>query len=489
MVHAVASPIPVARGALPLVGHALAMLRGPVGFLSSLAGQGDLVRIALGPVKAIMVCDPDLVHRMFVDDRTFDKGGPFTDRAREIVGNNLAFCPHADHRRQRRLLQPAFHPARLPAYGRIMSEQIAERVDAWHDGEVIDVPAQMTMLTTNVLTATLFSDQLTPARLRQSQQDADTLATDILPRMLMPDALARLPLPPNRRFRRASERMRATIESIVAARRAEGERRAEARGRGVADGVGGSTGEGVDGAGVDGAGGDRGDLLSALLAAYDGESTGADRTLSDVEVVNQVMTFHLAGSETTATTLAWALHLIATHPDVERRLRAELDTVLGGRTATYDDLPRLGLTGRVVTETLRLYSPAWLLTRKVTADTTLGPHPLPAGTVLACSPYLIHHRADLFEDPERFDPDRWDESLRTPPPRGAFLPFASGARKCIGDRFSLVEATLALASVVARWRFTHLPGERDVQPAVAAVVRPRRLRMRVNRPDIGPAHQ
>lgn len=437
----------MARGRLPVVGHAWPMMRDPLGFLGSLARQGPLVRIALGPVKAVVVCDADLAQQVFRDDRTFDKGGPFTDRVREVVGNNLSTCPHHEHRRQRRLLQPAFHPGRFGAYGRTMAAQIAARVDAWHDGDVLDVTAEMTMLTTNVLTATMFSDTLSPAELKRSQEDADVLATDILPRMMMPRALTRVPLPANVRFERAHARIRGTIDSIVTARRREG--------------------------------GDRGDLLSALLAGYDEESTGAERTLSDTEVVNQMLTFHLAGSETTAVTLAWALHLIARDPDVERRLHAEVDAVLAGRTAGPDDVEALELTGRVVTETLRLRSPVYILTRKTTADTELGGHRLPEGTVIAYSPYPIHHDARLHPDPHRFDPDRWEPARK--PARHAFVPFANGARKCIGDRFSLMEATLALASIVARWRFEHLPGEEDVRPAMAAVIRPRRLRMRASR--------
>ncbi|MFI9007892.1 cytochrome P450 [Actinosynnema sp. NPDC053489] len=438
-------PIPTARGALPLVGHAWPMMRDPLGFLGSLAETGPLVRIALGPVKAVVVCDAELVQRVFLDDRTFDKGGPFTDRVREVVGNNLSTCPHHEHRRQRRLLQPAFHVGRFDAYGRTMAAQIAGLVGAWRDGQVLDVPAQMAALTTNVLTATMFSDTLSPEELERSRQDADVLATDVLPRMMMPKALTKVPLPVNVRFERAHARLRRTVEAIVTARRAEG--------------------------------GDRGDLLSALLSGYDEESSGAERTLSDHEVVDQMLTFHLAGSETTAVTLTWALHLIARHPDVERRLHAEVDAVLAGRTAGPGDLAALELTGRVVTETLRLRSPVYILTREVTADTELGGHPLPAGTVVAYSPYPIHHDPALHPDPHRFDPDRWDPSRK--PARHAFVPFSNGARKCIGDRFSLMEATLALASIVARWRLEHVPGEEEVRPAAAAVIRPRRLRMRV----------
>ncbi|NUT47716.1 MAG: cytochrome P450 [Saccharothrix sp.] len=435
----------MAPGRMPVVGHAWPMMRDPLGFLGSLASQGPLVRIAFGPVKAVVVCDAELAHRMFLDDRTFDKGGPFTERVRDAVGENLSTCPYHEHRRQRRLLQPAFHVGRFGAYGRTMATQIADRVDAWRDGQVLDVTSEMTMLTTNVLTATMFSDTLTPAELKQSQEDADVLATDVLARMMMPRAMTKLPLPVNVRFERANTRIRSMVEAIVAARREEG--------------------------------GDRGDLLSALLAGYDEESAGAARTLSDAEVVNQMITFHLAGSETTAVTLAWALHLIARHPDVERRLHEEVDTVLAGRTAGPDDVAALELTGRVITETLRLRSPVYILTRQVTTDTELGGHPLPAGTVLAYSPYPIHHNPDLHPDPHRFDPDRWHPDRK--PARHAFVPFANGARKCIGDKFSIMEATLALASITARWRLSHVPGTEDVRPAAAAVIRPKHLRMQV----------
>ncbi|HEY0454256.1 cytochrome P450, partial [Actinophytocola sp.] len=337
--------IPTARGALPLVGHGLPMLRRAPEFLAELAAQGDLVRIRIGPAPAVMVCDPELTHQVLRDDKTYDKGGPFISVVRDIAGDNLVGCPHSQHRRQRRLLQPAFQQNRFPEYAKTMSAEIAERVDAWHEGEVLDVPAQMAMLTTNVLTSTMFSDTLTEAELRQSKRDLDTIMDSVLTRMLMAGPLRRLPIPANRRFERARARIRRTVLGIVATRRAEG--------------------------------GDRGDLLSALLSAHDTESSGAHQVLSDAEIANQMMTFHIAGTETIAITLTWALHLVAAHPDIERRLHDEVDTVLAGRTATHDDLSRLELTNRIVTETLRIRAPVWLLTRKVTTDTRLGGYHLP----------------------------------------------------------------------------------------------------------------
>ncbi|GLZ40475.1 cytochrome P450 [Actinokineospora sp. NBRC 105648] len=442
--------IPTARGKLPLLGHALPLLRKPVAFLNSLPAQGDLVRVKIGPVDAVMVCDAELANEVFRDDRTYDKGGVFVDRAREVVHDNLSTCPHSMHRRQRRLLQPAFHNARMPAYAEVMATQIERALAGWRDGQVLDVPREMSVLTVNVLNATMFSDTLSERAVRESYDDAEVLVSGILKRMVMPETIARLPLFGNRAFHQAAARLRRTVSELIEQRRVTGA--------------------------------DHGDLLSALFLARDPENP--EEGLTADEIVDQVLTFHLAGSETTAMALSWALHLVAAHPEVERRLHAEVDTVLNGRTASHADLPRLDLTARVITESLRVWTPGWLFTRLVSTDTELGGHQLAAGTTVAYSPYLIHHRPDLYPDPERFDPDRWDTSTGTTPPRTAFIPFAAGARKCIGDKFSLTEATLALATIAGRWRLEHASA-RQVRPALSFVLRPHKLRMRAIRRQAG----
>ncbi|WP_033400027.1 cytochrome P450 [Actinokineospora enzanensis] len=433
--------IPVARGGLPLLGHAIPLLRDPPAFLADVATQADLVRLRLGVGSAVLVCSPDLTDRVFRDDRTFDKGGAFIDRARDVVGNGLSNCPHHMHRRQRRLLQPAFQPVRLPAYAETMTVEIDRVLKSWRDGAVVDVNEQMSRLTMNVLTATMFSDTLPQTAVREAYEDAETIVSGIIRRMLVPAALTRLPLLGNGSFDRAVARMRRTVTTLVAHRRDSDE---------------------------------RADLLGAVLAAHDPETGDA---LSDDEIANEVLTFLMAGTETTATALSWALHLLAEHPEIESRLHDEVDTVLSGRSAAQADLPRLELTGRVITETLRLRSPGWLFTRIVTTDTVLGGHPLAAGTTVVYSPLLVHHRPEVYPEPTRFDPDRWlDPTI----PRTAFIPFAGGARRCIGDKFALVEATLALATIASRWRLAGLPGAR-VRPAMAVVLRPKRLLMRTIR--------
>ncbi|MFE4616838.1 cytochrome P450 [Streptomyces sp. NPDC056747] len=417
--------IPTAPRALPLLGHVVPLLRDPLAFLNSLPATGELVRIRLGPLAVIVICDPELTRQALLDDRVFDKGGPLYDRLREVIGNGVVSCPHQAHRRLRRLSQPAFHQARLPDYAQAMATCVQEAADSWSPGQVLDVPAEMMMASTKIITATLFSDALPATAHGQLVDDVTTVVKSLYQRMFLIPPLDRLPTPGNRAHVAARARLHGTVERVIAQRRADGA--------------------------------DYGDLLSALMAAHDPED---DRPgMTGAEISDTIVSFVLAGIESTAATLSSVLDLLARHPEVEQRLHAELDTVLGGAPPTYADLPRLELTERIVAETLRLRPPGWFFTRVVTADTELGGYELPAGTSVAYSPYLIHHRPDLYRDPETFDPDRW-ASPNPQPPRHAFLPFAAGARKCIGDTFSMIESTLALATIATRWRLEHVSGHR-----------------------------
>ncbi|MFG3039788.1 cytochrome P450 [Streptomyces sp. NPDC048330] len=445
--------IPTAPRALPLLGHVVPLLRDPLAFLNSLPAHGDLVRIRLGPLGIVVICDPELTRRALLDDRVFDKGGPLYDRLREVIGDGVVSCPHQEHRRLRRLSQPAFHAARLPDYARIMSACVRETTDSWSAGQILDVPAEMMATSSRIITATLFSDTLSPAEHGRLVGDVTTVVESLYRRMFLIPPLDRLPTPGNRAHLSARARLHATVERLIAERRADGA--------------------------------DHGDLLSSLVAAHDPED---DRPgMTGAEISDTIVSFVLAGIESTAATLSSAVDLLARHPDVEQRLHDEVDSVLGAAPATHADVPRLPLTGRVVTETLRLRPPGWFFTRAVTADTDLGGYLLPAGTSVAYSPYLIHHRPDLYPDPEAFTPDRW-ASPHPQPPRHAFLPFAAGARKCIGDSFSMVEATLALATIASRWRLEHLADHRGrLAAAVTLELRDLHMRARPRTPVAAPS--
>jgi len=298
-----------AGGAWPLLGHAPALYRRPLELLESLPRHGRLVRIRMGPTAVIVVCDPELTDRLLREDRVYDKGGPLFDKARESMGDGLVTCPHAEHRRQRRLCQPAFHPARLEGYAEVMAAQVGRLVEGWVPGEPIDVTAALYGLTGRIAVQTMFGADLPLTVQEQSLEDLRVIVTGTYRRMLAPGWANRLPTSGNRRYDRARVRLRSAIGEIAA------EHRERQPGRT--------------------------DLLSALLSARD-EAPVDDRApqrLTDAEVVDQVLTFFMAGTETTASALAWALHLIAGYPGVEARLHGELDEVLAGRAPAVSDVP------------------------------------------------------------------------------------------------------------------------------------------------------
>src|SRR5712691_5499766 len=295
------SSIPTAPRMLPLVGHLVLLARDPLGLLESVPASSDLVRVRIGPAQAVLVCNPELTREVLIHDRIFDKGGPMYQRIREVIGDGLRTLQHGEHRSKRRLLQPAFHPARFPDYAGVMTTQISAVSDTWRDGQILDVLTETMTITSTTLAATLFADTLPPAALRQALDDLHTILSGIYRRMMTPPLLDRLPTSGNRRYHQAITRLRQTLGDVVSRRRA-----------------------------------------------------------SDIEIVDQALTFFAAGAETTAGTLAWALHMLGQHPDIYAQLQAEVDTVLAGRPATHADLPRLDLTKRVITETLRLWPPAWM---------------------------------------------------------------------------------------------------------------------------------
>jgi len=433
----------MAPGRLPLLGHLPALARRPLEFVASLREHGDLVELRLGRRRAYMVCHPDLVREVLLDSRTYDKGGSFFDAMRRILGNGLIISNWADHRTQRRLVQPAFHQRRLPSYATVMCEEAAALAAAWRPGRVVDVNDATHTVAARVTFRSLFSTDAAADVVGEVQRAIVPFGEGVFRRTVDPSGLyQRLPLPSNRRFDRLVARLQEIIDELVDQRR-----------RSTSD--------------------DDGDVLSMLLAARD-EDSGVG--LTDDELRDQVMNLLLGGAETAATTLAWAFHLLAGHPEVERRLHEEVDGVLAGRPVGFDDLPRLVYTRRVLDEVLRIYSPVWMLSRATTADTVLAGQPIPAGTTVMFSIYALQRDPDVFAEPDRFDPDRWLPERAQAIPRHAAVPFGGGGRKCIGDGFAVMETTIVLATIAARWRLRAVPGS-TTRPRPLATLCPARLPM------------
>lgn len=432
-----------ASGMFPFLGCGIALLRRPLEFLRSLPAHGDLVEIRLGLQRAWVVCHPELVQRMLRDTRTFDKGGPLYDRLRALMGDGVVTCPAAEHRRQRRLVQPAFRPSRVAGHTELMAEEAESLCHGWWAGQQVGVSADMLALTTRVISRVLFSDSLDAATTAEIRRCLAVVVRGLFVRTVIPiDALFRLPTPANRRYRHAVGRVHAIVDAAIAERRR---------------------------------GAPRDDLLGTLLAATRGD--GEEASVTDREVRDQLVSLLLTGAESTALCLTSVFSLLARHPEAERRLHAEVDAVLAGRRRPGPaDLPRLVYTRSVVTETLRHWPPGWLFTRVTTRETDFAGCRLPRGSTVVYSPYLLHHDPVSFPDPDRFLPERWLPGQDAGASHGAMIPFAAGSRTCLGDTFSMAEATVTLATVAARWRLRHLPGPVE-PPRPAATLGPRSLVM------------
>ena len=426
-----APPGPGRRGSLKLIGE---RRRDALGMFARLRDEyGPFVAFRMGPLDMYLVTDPDMVQEVFTSQASRVRKGRILEGARVLLGDGLLTAEGEHHRRQRRLIQPAFHHERLEGYAAIMSRSAADLADSWADGEAIDVHAQMTGLTMSVTAQTLFGADLRSESARVQSALRDVLrAFDLL---VLPFSGLRMRMPTTtvRRFRAAKDDLERLVDGVIAARRADGA--------------------------------DRGDLLSLLLLAQDAEDgTG----MSDEEVRHEVMTLFAAGLETTANALTFTWRLLAMHPDDEARVREEAQAIDGLPGAA--DMPRLAHTGRVLQESLRLFPPAWMIARRAVDDVTLGDHTVPAGGLLMMPPYLLHRDPDLWDDAEGFHPDRWREG--PPLHRYAYLPFGAGTRKCIGSTFATMEGTLMLAAIAARVRLTGpVPDPLPLSPQIT--LRPR----------------
>lgn len=435
-------PGPGRSGSLRLIGE---RRRDPLAMFARLRDEyGPFVAFRLGPMDMYLVTDPDLVQQVFTTYAGRIRKGRILEGARVVLGDGLLTAEGDHHRRQRRLIQPAFHHERMEGYGRVMTRRAAEAADAWPDGRVIDVFREMSALTMGVVGEALFGAEVAGDvdRVEAALEDVFR-GFDML---VLPFAGLRMRMPTRtvRRFRAANAELEAIVDGVIAQRRADGR--------------------------------DRGDLLSTLLAAQDADDGSA---MTDVEVRHEVMTLFAAGLETTANALTFTWHLLARHPEAEARVHAEAASL--GRDPGIDDLPRLDYTQRAFQEALRLYPPGWMLARRALEDLPLGDYVVPEGGLVLMPPYLLHRDPLLWPEPERFDPDRWREGGGAPPHRFAYFPFGGGPRKCIGAAFASTEGALLLAVIARRMRLEAVSdAPLQLQPQIT--LRPRgEVPMRVRR--------
>ncbi|CAA9435812.1 MAG: Cytochrome P450 [uncultured Rubrobacteraceae bacterium] len=431
--------VPGLKG-LPLVGNLPQFQRDPLATLIKAAREGgDVVSIDLASQRYYLLSNPDHVRHVLQDNnKNYVKG---YGKVRVLLGNGLVLSEGSFWRRQRRLMQPAFHRRRLAGFAEAMTGETTRMLDGWEarasGGRPLDVAMEMTLLTQRIIVKTMFGADI-GAEGERIARAFETALAGIDTRFVTPLWMTRLPLPANRRFEKALQTIDDAVHRIIRERRQSGR-------------------EGGD------------DLLSMLMQARD-EETG--ETMSDRQIRDEVTTIYLAGHETTAVTLAWAWYLLSKSPEVTRRVREEVSRVLGERTPGIEDLPNLTYTKMVLDETLRLYPAAWMISRTAVEEDEIGGYRIPAGRTLFLSPYVTHRRTDLWPNPEGFDPERFAPPDGNGRPRFAYYPFGGGPRLCIGNNFALMEATLVVAMVMQRYRLDLVPGQ-TVKARPKGTLRPR----------------
>lgn len=440
---------------LPVLGHLLDFGRDPLGFLERVTreyGCGVKVRVE-AERDTYIVTHPEHVEEVLVHTgRTFQKGYQRHPIMRLVLGNGLVTSEGDFWLRQRRLAQPAFHRARIAEYSETMVRFTDRMLWGWQSGRELELTEAMSRLTMEIIAQTVFDVDLHgDPRAGQVGHAVTTMLDEYgrqmtsAVRALMERLPVRLPVPGEARLRGAVRELDALMLALVAERRAEGA--------------------------------DRGDLLSMFLAARDEDGSG----MTDAQLRDELITLFLAGHETTANTLAWALFLLSEHPEVEGKLHAELASVLGGHAPGAADFPRLVYTQQVVKEVLRLYPPVWWVSREPLGDWVCDDVLVPAGSEVGLSPWVMHREAAFYPEPLAFQPERWTLEFETGLPRYAYFPFGGGPRLCIGNTFALMEAVLVLATVTQRYHLEVLDPARVV-PEPSLTLRPRGgLRVRLHR--------
>ncbi len=418
---------------------------GQLRFLRQLAEEhGDIVRLKVLGGNWYVVSHPDDIDTLAVKNARIMLRDDYVDVLQRALGLGLLTSDGELWKRQRKLMSQAFTPKRIAEYGAAMVRVTDAALASWRDGMEINLHQEMSRVTMEVVADVLFGASVSASDVKTVRESMEVINEFFAN---SPEAIAKLPAwvptPRNVRMNRAVRAIDELIYGIIARRRA---------------------GEQKD------------DLLGTLLAAQD---DGGMR-MSDQQLRDEAITLFLAGHETTSLALAHTLYLLSKHPEVERRLHAELAGVLGDRLPRSEDVRALAYTDRVLKESMRLYPPAWTIGREAAEDVEIGGVRIPRGAQIIMSQWIVHRDPRWFPNPEGFDPDRWEPERAKALPRMAYFPFGAGPRTCIGNHFAMLEAALILAIIVQRHRIELLPDQRlELKPSVTLRQKGSGLRARI----------
>lgn len=413
----------------PVVGALPGLLRGQLDFLESARRRyGDVYELDLGFIQATVLCHPRHAQHILLDNaRNYTKGGPLWDSIRTFIGNGLPVSEGEFWKRQRRMIQPAFHHQRLVALTGRMVEAIDECLEDWEpaarSGQPFDVAQAFTRMTMHVLVRTVFGGSVEPAEALQVGRSLAYIIDYMLQASLTNALPGWVPVPGRERYREELRRMDEIVARVIA------------RGR--------QGGQSQD------------TLISLLLDMVDSES---GERMTDAQLRDEAVSLFAAGYETTSVAMSWAYHFLTREPHIAGRLQAGVDRVLGGRSPRFEDLSALGYTRGVLQEALRLYSPTYWLPRTAVEDDMVDGYRIPAGRMVGVFSHLLHRHPEVWSEPLKFDPERYTPERSEGRHKLAWIPFGAGQRQCIGKEFALMEGQLILARIAQRYEVSAVPG-------------------------------
>lgn len=404
----------------------------------------------------IAVSDPDWIGEILINQGSSFIKERTVKRMKVLLGEGLITSDDPIHMRQRKLAAPAFHRQRIAGYAEEIVRSAAAQIDLWKNGSEVDAGDEMMRLSLRIVARTLFDTEVTPDALSVVDEVNTVMGMyNFLVVFPMLEKFLKWPLPYISKFRRSRAKLDAVVNRMIASRRV-------------------LSPEDLQG---------RHDLLSTLVAArYEAEDSTDGRGavgMDDTQVRDELLTIFLAGYETVANALTWTWYLLSQHPVAAARMYAEVDGVLGDRTATLADLPNLKYVEMVFAESMRLFPPAWAMGRKSTAPVQLGPYRIPPGASFFFSQYIMGHMDKYWDEPESFRPERHTPENKARRHRFVYFPFGAGRRQCIGESFAWMEGVLSIATVAQRWRLDLVPGQK-IEMQAKITLRPKYpLRMKL----------
>ena len=438
---------------------------------------GNIAQYRFMGTPIVFINDPEYIREVLINQASAFVKERTVKRMKLLLGEGLITSDDPIHMRQRRIAAPAFHRQRINAYADQIVACAAHQSAAWQPGQTIDIAAASMSLSLEIVARTLFDTEVTDD-IRSINDDVNTIMSlyNFIVAFPKLERFINLPHPKLATFRKAKARLDAVVNRLIREHRK--------------------------------AGVDKGDLLSMLLSStdYQADASGRHTGMSDEQVRDEVLTIFLAGYETVANGLTWTWYLLSQNPEVEAKLHAELDSVLGipqepnepssrpepgaphldfemwdkppqtsplkHRLPTLADYPQLHYTEQVFAESMRLYPPAWAMGRMATKPVQLGPYSIPAGAHIFFSQYIMGRDPQYYPDPLRFDPDRFTPEAKAARPKFAYFPFGGGNRQCIGESFAWMEGVFSIATIASQWRMTYLDPTPPI-PQAKITLRPR----------------